>query len=289
MNETILPNERRKQELDEIDNRIAWSKGIGIGLGVIGILLAFYPQIFLDIQQICFNEYGDYVGGVSGTILSLGAMSFLYMTFQMQRRQVVMQQWEIDRQRAEKRVGDRKAEIQKAEDWFFSLLTLHNDTVRSLDLRSTKTGNVTHVGKDCFKSMHRKLVKLVTEENSKLLLLNPHDILKQQPFILFDGIVRIYKKDIYVNYENDLDTYFKSLGAILRHVNKFEKELKVDIYPYVETLRSQLSTFELIIIYYFTHLENSDYLAPISKANIRLFKQFDLLQHLQPGKLIPHR
>lgn len=276
------------EEIKNIDKRISWSKGLGIALGITSFALAFWP--FIVCGGTCaYNEFGDYVGGVSGSLLSLGAMAFLYMTFQMQRRQVVMQQSEMIAQAQDKISTERIDEIQKFEEWFFNLLKLHNETVRSFDLRSSKTGEVKNAGRDCFKAIHRTFIKEIEIENKRLFMADPNAVISDQVRVSFSEIVRLFRIKIYKRYEGDLDTYFKSLGGILRHINKHEAELKIDIYPYIETVRSQLSTFELILIYYFIQLENSTYLAPISKANIKLFKQFDLLQHLQHGKLLKYK
>jgi hypothetical protein len=76
-----------------------------------------------------YSDYGDWVGGVSGSIVSVAAMFFVYMTYLIQRKQIVLQQHEIS-----KKENDQK--LASLEDRYFSTISLHNEIVRNLDLRS---------------------------------------------------------------------------------------------------------------------------------------------------------
>ena len=67
-----------------------------------------------------------------------------------------------------------------------------------------------------------------------------------------------------------------------KHINN--NTLELDVSTYVETLRSQLSTFELVIIHYYCKMDES-HLNNIQEANKKLMNAHNILQHLQPDKL----
>jgi hypothetical protein len=230
-----------------------------------------------------YYDVGQYISGVSGSILSLATMAFVYMTFQIQKKQIVMQQGQIESQKKDNAENEKRLKISALDDWFFKLFQLHNETVRMFDIRGKTDSSVKSAGKDCFKVIYNSLVRASVDKRPQGHVVNTPQLPALQ------DVVEVFRNNVYPEFEGDLDSYFKSIGAVLRQVWKIEdSKLSIDISMYCETIRSQLSTFELVIIYYFCHIDDR-HLSAIQQANKRLINTYGIMRDMPNDKLIPTR
>jgi len=232
--------------IDTIDFHINVARWIGLICFVVALCAVFIPLY----KDRVYNEYGDYLGGVAGTILSFGTMAFLYLTYQLQRKEILLQQNLLEKERSE-RADESKANAkdelrQKMDSRFFRILKLHNDTVSAMDI--TSPNNVISQGRDCFRTMVRQLTEKVSSLKKESLA-NAINNGNAWNGIDEREVGNIAVERICTQYPNDIDIYLKSIIGVCRHLDIMNKA-GIDLVEYSPIFRSQLSVNELLMIYY---------------------------------------
>ena len=116
-----------------------------IGLAAIFFLAAAFMVNFrtenipIDISK--WGQFGDYLGGVLNPIFGLMSVVIISVTLQLQIKS------------SKKQVFDNQ---------FFSLLSLYDSVLQSIDRHSSRDGSVKK-GRDCFYLFYRDIVRLSIE------------------------------------------------------------------------------------------------------------------------------
>lgn len=257
---------------------------ISIILGILGLLIGitFVLINFYHFPNYLFNakfnmehtgQFGDYFGGVVGTIFSLIASILLFGTLILQNEQNKFQNIEL-------RKTEDSFNLQNFENRFFELIKLHRENVAEIGI-----GRV--YGKRIFVLMIRELravLKIVNDlledqryrmsNEEKLVLsyliyfygLGPNStrILKSTlinyPESLVEKIIQelefnkeIVKKEKRFNF-TPFEGHQSRLGHYYRHLFQSfnfikNNRLKVDNYEYAKILRAQLSNHEQALLF----------------------------------------
>lgn len=244
-------------------------------------MLLFIPLIFLflwkehlitssEIDSTKFGTFGDFIGGVLGSIWSLCGVLLFYNALKEQREDfktnkealskqveaLTIQSDEFKLQREElglsRIVFQEQAYIlrqQRLETLFFSLLDLYSKIKSELDKNSKLNDYFASFKEDLFNDF-------VFDENCKKC---------------FTNTVAKYE-EIYFTRKEKLSQYFKLVYRIIKIID--ESEIKQEEkFKYVKIFRSQLSENEMIAIYYNSH----------SKVSGQLYLfiiRYNLLKHL---------
>ena len=131
--------------------------------------------------------------------------------------------------------------LQQFESTFFSMLNLHHQIVDGIDIDTTKGGglfstekerDITLTGRDCFQYFFRGYEEIYESWHSE-----------------DDELIRIGKSytQFYLNHQTDLGHYFRNLYNILKFIHKKNPG---DKFFYVNLLRAQLSSSELLMLFY---------------------------------------
>ncbi|MBT1712437.1 hypothetical protein KK062_29620 [Fulvivirgaceae bacterium PWU5] len=235
--------------IDRLTNRLRPLAWLFVGLS---FLFAIYPLIWFDIKALKYNEYGDYVGGPVAAFLTLGSMFFIYITYLSQRYQVLLQQNEI-------RENLNQNYSSQFEARFFQLLHLHASNVSLMDYRNRK-GEVLSVGRDCFRTYYKKFEKAILRvrkrEFRKLYSLSNDVVLNLSEYesieIALEDVLDEFTF-VYTKFQSDLDPYYRSMEHLIGYTHQSELQEKQKE-EFFEILRAQLSTYELVFVYYFIHL-----------------------------------
>lgn len=195
------------------------------------IILAFW-DIFLVHQKIKdFGQWGDFFGGVLNPILT-------FLTFVGLMITIILQQIELKESRTEfKRTADalHKQEehmsIQGFENTFFKMLELHNNIVENLTY-CNRESSISTQGKEVFEDIYKWF------------------LLQNEQFYLDIGYIERYKEFIYNNHNQILGHYFRNLYQILKFIKEQEERLNFDSSRYSNLLRAQLSSYELILLFF---------------------------------------
>ncbi|MFC2131796.1 putative phage abortive infection protein [Bacteroidota bacterium] len=264
-----------------------------IWAGLIVIFLAFLTFIFrethfLGITKESFEilgQFGEYIGGIVGSVWALAGVILFYETLRFQRRELKLQREELQNQREDNMEQTQQYILQnqtlmtrKLEGTFFQLLSLHNSTVDSLILNfkyhpSLKgSGKAIIQGRYCFNHFYRFYTSTF------------HD------YIDVTGIVSTDTEDMrellnetfekfYQEFHEDIGHYFRNLfnlGLFVNQSNLYNKKF------YFNLIRSMLSNYELVLLFYFC-------LSNYGKNMKSLIEKYSLFVQLPASELIDRR
>lgn len=237
------------EEVLSLKKKVDFYQKIIVALVIVGLLFFIYGYYIYISCNKTFNELGDFIGGISGSIWALAGILYVYIAFLGQQIQNINQQIDIEFTQSE-------FLKQSFENSFFNLLQNHINIIQSIDLG---TGVSQTTGSDCFKIFIKKLEAKIDSSNES------NDIEK----------IKVAFKTLLEENKNDLDHIFKSATIIMQHI-ELSAPLKGK-YFYFNVLFSQLSNFEKVLIFYSTLLDDE------LKA---LFKKHELFYKIEKTDLI---
>ena len=174
----------------------------------------------ISTEQEVFGQFGDYLGGVVGTLVSLFSLVYIYKTY---RKQVEFSEHEME-----------LSYKQQFEASFFSLLQNHRSILLSLAYDKVK-------GNDFMNKVSEELqVRLMDREYDL------DSITYENRFHEEDIVCSIYEQ-VYNIYGSQLGNYFRNLYHILSYV---EHSSVKDKKQYIDLVQGQLSNSELFVLFY---------------------------------------
>lgn len=159
---------------------IFFSLGIIISIWFVHNAWAFgYRPWETRLDIAATGEFGDFIGGVVGTIINAAAFYFLYLTLKDQRKATDEQRESFEKNQIESR--------------FFELVRLHRANIEEMVFRDWKTGKEVATGRRVFKEVYSQLKDAIVYTTAIVNVISTHKIIKKGSFIdLFsnDEIVR---------------------------------------------------------------------------------------------------
>jgi hypothetical protein len=231
--------------------------------------------LLINILKVDFGDYGPYGDFVAGTfvpVLTFASFLMVVATLGMQKEQLELQRRElrssIDEMKATRKefeVQNKTLSIQRFENTFFSMVSLHNQIIESI-----------HYGGQYQKDGRKAITPIFsyfkqTYQNS---LMNK----------LFEGEeeinrIKIAYKEFFKHTESQLGHYFRNLYRIVKfidHSHTLEFEEKK---TYVGIIKAQLSSYELVLLLYNGLSEHGIEFLP-------LMRKYNLLDNLNHELLI---
>lgn len=211
----------------------------------ISIVVVFLPYYNLNgikflggqVEIIDYDKLGGWIGGITTPFLSMAAFILLYITYKSQKE-------ELNESRTLLAQQTLSIEKQQFENTFFNLLNQQSEIVKSVDIKRTiqiyqphispnkiKVSDILH-GRDCFRFFYKIYCTRYNRtevENSSLVRINKS----------YDVFFKLY--------QNDLSHYFRFLYNIIKFIDKSSIEDKKN---YTNIVRAQLSSHELLILFY---------------------------------------
>jgi len=234
---------------------------IGISLFILGFVVFFWNETFFDTGNLIkaekVGQFGDFIGGLVGSLWALAGVVLFYVALKEQRidfrtNQEVLKtqlnafkqqvkEFELQRKELEltREVFSQQSEtlkLQQFESTYFSMINLHHQIVNSIDITTNKKvklplKTITYTSRDCFNFF-------ITELNDIYLTNLTNNEASR--------IDEAYKK-LYLENQSDLGHYFRNLYNILKFI---DKKNQGDKFFYSNLLRAQLSSSELILLFY---------------------------------------
>jgi len=272
-----------------------WS---GILLFIFGIVIFLWNDSIFNSNGLLNSEkvgqFGDFAGGLIGSIWALAGVILFYVALNEQRQDIEtnrevlktqvkalekqIEEFELQRQELELTrhvfIEQRDTlKIQQFESTFFSMVNLHHQIVGSIDVDITKGGkgflfdegpkkDITLTSRDCFQHFYTEFEYYLTEEHkdeSEIKRIN-------------SAYTKFYKE-----YQSDLGHYFRNLYNILKFINKKNPG---DKFFYTNLLRAQLSSFELLMLFY-------NCLSQFGKVKFKpLIEEYHFLQNMPRSPLL---
>ncbi|MCW3076817.1 MAG: hypothetical protein JWO32_1426 [Bacteroidetes bacterium] len=194
-----------------------------------------------DINYTIAGQFGDFIGGLVGTLFSIVGVVLLYETLALQRHESE---------------ETRKVLVkQQFENTFFSLLKLYQDSLSKISAKFIFENNPEMIltGLDYFDIKRQELYNNFQYSNS--ILKNNKSI--QSAYIHF-----------YLQNKTQLSIYFRTLYRIYRFIDSAPLDEKFKL-EYSKIIRAQLNEDELFFIFYNAHSDFGSKFRPlINKYNI---------------------
>ncbi|MBN8697694.1 MAG: hypothetical protein J0L87_14275 [Bacteroidetes bacterium] len=201
-----------------------------------------------DIDASKFGQFGDFIGGVIGTLWALASVILFYLALSDQRKdfktnenafklqvdalnqqieEFKLQRNELENSRKIYEEQSKTQRIQQFESNFYSLLNVHLTIKNNL--------NTFDSNKDYFKSIYDNFIK---EYEFKSDITLHHN-----------NIVNSYLEKFTLERGN-LSHYFKSLYRIIKIIESNPSFNNDDKIFYTKIIRSQLTDYEQLVIFY---------------------------------------
>jgi hypothetical protein len=194
-----------------------------------------------------YDKFGTFISGVTAPFLSLAAFVLLYLTYKSQKEELADSKKILKEQ-------NTTQQTQRFETTFFNLLNLHHSIVNNIDLeikdKHTDEWKGTHwyeteikKGRDCFLTFYsgfKTAYKKQKANNSRF----------EGTLLVEDSELLTVKKAYYEffgKHHYDLGHYFRNLYHLIKFIDKSEMP---DKQMYVSLVRAQLSSHELLLIFY---------------------------------------
>ncbi|WP_028981946.1 putative phage abortive infection protein [Sporocytophaga myxococcoides] len=229
---------------------------IGLGLGLLILLLAFSNNLFKSnttFDHTVFSSIGSYVGGVAGSLFGGATFILVYLAYKAQKEELQKTEEALRLQVLESKEQNKTLTVQRFENTFFSLLSLHHRIIEGFETIGYGMGNgignpPTLKGRASIKYHYEILVKNFNDIDTL------HDL-------------EISYNRYYKEVQTDFSHYFRNLYRIIKLVHetefisandlpkgfskaKYEEENYKVRYSYTSIIRSQLSDYELLWLFY---------------------------------------
>ncbi len=240
---------------------------LGFIIMLFGVTCFIFPKI---LHALTLNELGDYFAGSVASVWSLAGLFFIYVAFLGQKQQLINQQiellfsqgevkatrFELEGQKEQLIIQNQTLTEQRFENTFFQLLSLHHQIVGDLDIRSNKS--IINQGRDVFKYRYDQLFRNLRGIKS------------------LEQINEIYIGN-YKNWQLDFGHYFRNLYHIIKFIHF--SNIK-DKYKYTSFARAQLSSHELLMLFYNCLSENGN------EKFKPLIEEYQLLKNMPINDLV---
>lgn len=232
---------------------------IWIVVAIIGVLAAWGLSWWLINKNIdCSTErgtFGDMFGAVNALFSGLAfaglIVTLLYQKeeLKLQREELAQTREELKGQREEFEEQNKTMKRQRFENTFFNMLSLQQEIVanlsydeveRVIDFSNPLKNNVKHTiynGRTIFREMYLNLTVSIPGDHSYM------------------GIKRAIEANdygvySYISSTTRFDHYFRHLYRIFKYVDSTELIEDNERYEYACIVRSQLSDYELVMLFY---------------------------------------
>lgn len=183
------------------------------GIATILALLTIFCVNFrkMDVSETAaeWGQFGDYMGGLLNPIFGLISVVLIAATLKSQTQ---------------------AAKLQAFDNQFYSLLSLHNSVLQSIDRKMDD--KTVKYGRDCFKLFYRKIVNISQKDRVSMTT-------AYQRFLEKDGW--------------EIEHYFRTVYHLFKHVK--DGGLDIDASDgqkkrYYDLIKSQISQYELVLLWF---------------------------------------
>lgn len=214
-----------KKEFSVIEKLTIGILALAVVASIIIYAVSFYNREFASSPED-FGVFGDYAGGVAGTLIGLISVVFLYRTYRVQ----------VEISRAQ----EAQQQSSQFETMFFMLLSQQRSILQQI------RGELT----DCYgtKSMYEGHAYIgVLKQNLEIrlsdLMYEEQLLTKDNKNILKIKVHSIYH-DLFRSHASQLGHYFRHLYHIVKFVDESSESNKK---KYVDLIQSQMNTDELCL------------------------------------------
>ncbi|WP_343311245.1 putative phage abortive infection protein [Bacillus atrophaeus] len=204
------------------DNENSWANA-GKTVSVVAVITPFIILFFVWViaKSINFNDLGpvgDFFGGITVGLFNLASILLVLSTVKLQGE-------ELKETRKEFKTTNETLLKQQTDNTFFNMINLHNQIVSELNIFG-------YQGKYALNKLNKEIksrYKTVLLEDKKERILKPYE-------------------DLYNEYY--FGHYFRNMYRIMKFIDQAKELSEDEKKNYIGILRAQLSTGELLLIFY---------------------------------------
>lgn len=258
------------------------------------IICSWIGTLFLlkDYPSDVRGTFGDMFGSINALFSGL-ALAGIIFTILLQRKELMLQRKELSDTREEFKIQNVTLRLQRFENTFFNLLSLHHQIVNAIDIdvRMAKSQEGSSVfvhppeyetvmfkGRDVFSKRFEQLREHLKQDNEFTYLYSlAYDLIKSDFGHYFRNLYRIIK----LVKKTEFHSYSElGLNSNSVHDNESYEQLNFNTrYKYTSMIRAQLSDDELLWLFYNGLSENGkDKFKP-------LIEEFSLLKNIPIDKV----
>jgi hypothetical protein len=204
-------------------------------------------------------EFGDFLGGTLNPLFALLGLLGLLLTIVLQNRELANSTRELATSARALQDQGASAKLQTFERTFFEMVRLHHDIVRAMDMSSE---HEPLTGRECFGQLYRRFKSHHGQANQR----HAKDGQAQ--------VVTAAYSEFNEKYQDLIGHYFRNLHRILKFI---DASGVCDKKVYTGILRAQLSSYELLLLFYNTVHEVGRNLRP-------LVEEYGMLENIH----LPH-
>jgi hypothetical protein len=220
----------------------------------LAFFIPFFGILFVKIFRINFEElgpFGDFLAGTTVPFLTLSSFMLIAATLLMQQHQLKLQKEELQLTREEYSKTNEAFEeqnktlsIQRFENTFFQMVSLHNDILKSMSIGKTEGRKLfyyLHNEQESKYKAYKKYLLNITDLDEKEINENLH---------IQSILIRISYNSIFGRHQDTIGHYFRNLYRIIKFIkdNKFIND--VEKRTYIGIIRAQLSSYEQALLLY---------------------------------------
>lgn len=224
---------------------------IWIIIAIVGVIALWGLSWWLINKNInCSTErgtFGDMFGAVNALFSGL-AFAGLIATLLYQREELKLQRKELNEQKLEFREQNKTLKRQRFENTFFNMLSLQQEIVANISFDEVKTifdfnahtqdkQRTSYNGRSLFREMYLNLKVSIG---------------KKQFYHGVKGAIQANNYGVYsyISATTRFDHYFRHLYRIFKYVDTSDLIIDDERYEYACIVRSQLSDYELVMLFY---------------------------------------
>lgn len=256
-------------------------------IGGIFLAVSIYAGVLIyiawPIENVSIDKtgvFGDSFGLLTSLFSGL-AFSGLIITILMQREELALQREELGLTRKE--ISGQKEEL-KAQNETLTVQRFENTFFQMLEILESCRNDITHKyyggtgnarnGRDAVKTMYSELSGYGFHQQVQVGF--DRKYVFDERCLEIDGVNEYYCI-FYSNYGEELGQYFRTLYNILKLIERSAPQ--DDKNTYSNLLRAQLSTYELLLLFY-------NCLSELGAKMRPLVKKFNMLKHMEANLLI---
>jgi hypothetical protein len=269
---------------------------VGSAALVIAFFVFFWKQggvnTALQANTSLLSNLGSFLSGTVGITWSLASVIFFYLALQEQRSDVKTNQdalkQQIEEMKETKTIYLEQSDILKTqtfENTFYQLLQLYSNAVRDLSYSIGGYPQRTSNGKDVF-TVWKQILDQFSKGSTPDSTQDQSGGWIEYPSIPFGSFEEITEAlgtrylQLYSEYENTLNHYFRQLYHILKYVHLSSLITDERRNFYTTLVRAQLSQNELYAIIYNSMLPGYG-----NPKFLFLIKQYNLVKNFNPDTI----
>ena len=237
------------------------------------------PNYILGTDKL--GDFGSFIGGLLGTIITLIATVYVYKTYVSQKEELKSQKQELTLQR-------QLITHQQFESTFFNMLNVHRELKNNLEVNVISRICRTNINRESmkpslkgqfyspttiseiedfkgvnvfkfirldFENLYRCFKELSNETNSfdsDLLNKEIFSTLFSRKSVLSSEIdtIHVVYEQIFKNYKDLISHYCRNVYHILKFIRETEKQNDISYRKYADIFQSQLNVDEQFLLFY---------------------------------------